>query len=76
MFTHYADYTVVFTDGSVMNGLTDYAFILNGNTFKFRINSFTSIFTAEVLALCKALEAVSNNLPGKFLLCMDFLSAI
>jgi hypothetical protein len=40
-FTHYSEYTVVFTDGSVTNGSTGCRFILNRNTFKFRLNSIS-----------------------------------
>jgi ribonuclease HI len=49
---------------------------LSGKTFKFRLDPFSSIFTSEVLALFKALEAVFNLPLGKFLLCTDSLSAI
>jgi hypothetical protein len=38
-----------------------------GDTLKFWMNSFSSIFTAEFHAFCKAHEAVDNLLPGKFL---------
>jgi hypothetical protein len=76
MFTQYLDLAVVSTDGSLMNGLMCCAFILNLKDFKFQLNSFISIFTAELLALCKALEALGNLPPGKFLLCTDSLSAI
>jgi hypothetical protein len=31
----YRDYTAIFTDVSVANGLMGYAFILNGKAFKF-----------------------------------------
>jgi ribonuclease HI len=76
MFIHYPDHTVVFTDGSLMKGSVGCAFILNGNTFKFQVNSFSSTFTAELLAFSKVLQAVRNLLPGKFPLCLDSLSAI
>jgi hypothetical protein len=56
MFSDYPDDTVVFTDGSMMNGSTGCMFILNGNAFKFQLNSFSSVFTTELLALCKAVD--------------------
>jgi hypothetical protein len=59
-----------------MNGSIDCTFILNGNTFKFRLMSFCSMFTAEVLAFSSASEAVGIRSPGKFLLCTDSLNAI
>jgi hypothetical protein len=74
--THTISITVIFTDGSLMNGLTDCVFILNGKAFKFQLNSFRSICTVELLALCKAFESMGNLLPGTFLLCADSLSAI
>jgi hypothetical protein len=76
MFTHYPDYTVVFTDGSVANRLTGFALILNGKLFKFQLNIFCSVFTAELLASCKALGTVYNLPLGKVLLCMDSLSTV
>jgi hypothetical protein len=44
------------------------AFISNGNAFTFQLNSFTSVFTTELLAPCKALEAMDNLPPGQCLL--------
>jgi hypothetical protein len=60
MFPHYTDYIVVFTDGSVMNESMGYACILNVNAFKFQLNSFSSVFTTELLAPFKALGAVGK----------------
>jgi hypothetical protein len=57
-----------------MNGSRGFAFVLNGRFL--RLKSFSSLFTAELFALCKALEAVGNFLPGKCLLCTYFLSVI
>jgi ribonuclease HI len=59
-----------------MNGSTGCAFILNAQAFKFRLNPFSSIFSAELVALWKALLAVSYQPPGQFLLCTDSLIAI
>jgi ribonuclease HI len=76
MLSHYPGDTVVFTDGSVMNGSTGCAFILDSQASKFRLNRFRSIFSAELFALWKALEAVGYQPPGQFLLFTDSLSAI
>jgi hypothetical protein len=44
MFIHYPDHTVIFTDGSVMNGSVCHAFVINRNPSKFWLNSSNSIF--------------------------------
>jgi ribonuclease HI len=76
MLSQYPEYTVMFTDGSLMNGSTGCAFILNAQASKFRPNRFSSISSAELFALWKALEAVGYQPPGQFLLCTDSLSTI
>jgi hypothetical protein len=58
------------------NGSTGCAFIFYAQASKFRLNPFSSIFSAELFALWKALEAVSYQPPGQFLLCTYSLSAI
>jgi hypothetical protein len=68
IITHYADYPVIFADGSVRNRSTGFVFILSGSVLEFQLNTFSFIFTAELLALCKTIQAVRNFQPGKCLL--------
>jgi hypothetical protein len=59
-----------------MNGLMCCVFILNGSTFKYQLDSFSSVLTAELLAFCKAHVTVVNLPPGKFWLWTNSLSAV
>jgi hypothetical protein len=64
MFTYCLDLTFIFTDDD--DGSVGCAFILSGEAFKLNLNSFNSVFNAQLLALSKALEAEGNLLPGSF----------
>jgi hypothetical protein len=48
---------------------TECAFILNGQALKLRLNFFCPVFTAELFALSKPLEAVGYLQPRQFMLC-------
>jgi hypothetical protein len=73
MFTHYADYAVVLQMGLWW---TDQQVVLLFWMETLLNFDWTVIFTADLLALCKALEAVSKLLSGNFLMCTDSLSAV
>ena len=70
------DHFIVYTDGSVINELTGCA--ITSKTFdqEYRLTDNTSIFSAELYAIQKAVETVNNTTNNKILICSDSLSAL
>jgi ribonuclease HI len=66
-----------FTDGSKNDKLVGSAFITAPNICQgFKLNALSSVFTAELFAICKALEHICNRPEKSFLICSDSLSSL
>ncbi|GBN91666.1 hypothetical protein AVEN_48376-1 [Araneus ventricosus] len=55
----FQDYHIIATDASKSHSFTSIAGISNLQSFVYRIHSINSIFTAEALAICQALDGLS-----------------
>ena len=70
-------YIPVYTDGSVSeNGKAGCAVVLRSDTYQFRLPDHSSIFTAELFAILKAIEKIIQNNNSKFLICSDSYSSL
>lgn len=77
MCQKYVGYTFIFTDGSVIERKTGAAFHMNGKDYSFRLLESTSIFTAELYAIYRAILVCENdNNNCKFVLFSDSLSSL
>jgi ribonuclease HI len=73
----FKDFIFYFTDGSKMNSLVGSAFISSPNTSQgFKLNAMSSVFTAELFALSKALEHIGHRPEKSFVICSDSLSSL
>jgi ribonuclease HI len=73
----FKDSVFYFTDGSKMDNLVGSAFVSSPNiSHGFRLNAISSIFTAELFALSKALEHIGHRPEKSFVICSDSLSSL
>ena len=72
----YNNYTSIFTDGSRMNGKTSYAFIVGNHVESNRLPSTSSVYTAEMYAIYKAIKYVYLSDIQKAVIFSDSLSVL
>jgi hypothetical protein len=75
--TKYARESVIFTDGSRIDGKTGFG-MFHGENFEmgFHLVEPSGIFTAELTAIFYALEHIRNHSPGRYLVLTDSLSSV
>jgi RNase H len=73
----YARESVIFTDGSRIDGKTGFG-VFHGENFEmgFRLVEPSDIFTAELTAIFYALEHIRSHSPGRYLILTDSLSSV
>jgi ribonuclease HI len=72
----YPDHTHIFTNGSVIQGLTGCSFVFYSRPLIFHLHPLCSIYTAELHAFYRALLHLRYFSPGRLLLCTDSLSSL
>jgi ribonuclease HI len=74
---HFPRATLIYTDGSKSGMNTGFGvYSPDLASFGYRLREPTSIFTAEVQAINHAIDLISSNPPGEYLICTDSLSSI
>jgi ribonuclease HI len=66
----------IFTDGSKTESHAGYAAVDGSSAYSFNINSVASVFTAELLAILKALYIASRLDDPSFVICSDSRSSL
>ena len=69
-------HTFIYTDGSVSDGRAGAAFTLNNFYSKFRLPDKSSIYTAELWAICAALYHIERERLQNVIICSDSLSSL
>jgi ribonuclease HI len=72
----YYNYTPIFTDGSKTSNAVGCAFVVDGNSYSYKLQEAFSIFSAELLAIFKALEYIEERMSGNFIIYTDSLSSL
>jgi ribonuclease HI len=72
----YNDYNPIFTDGSKSDDFVGCAYVIGTKTCSFSLHPALSIFSAEILAILKALEELSNLDKGNFIIYTDSMSVL
>jgi hypothetical protein len=72
----YSNFTKIFTDGSVINSKVGCAFLSDIEQQKFNLGNLTTIFTAELFAIFRAILSTSQSSNSHFLICSDSLGAL
>ncbi|XP_058828431.1 uncharacterized protein LOC131688260 [Topomyia yanbarensis] len=74
--TKYRHYSAVYTDGSKQASRCGYGVVCGDMVIRRRINGMCSIFDADSQAIKKALQWISHQRTGAYMICTDSLSAI
>jgi len=74
--TQNRDQVLVFTDASKTENNIAFAIIINGSEYKFRLPTLNSIFTAEALAIQKAIHIIKEMPNNTFNILTDSLSTL
>jgi kelch-like protein 2/3 len=72
----YPDHKHIFTDRSLIRGLTGCSFVFDSPLFIFHLHPFWTIFTDDLYELYRALLHLRHLSPGRFLLLTDSLSSL
>lgn len=72
----YSDYTVIYTDRSLLHSLTSCAFIYEFQVFSYYLHSFNTMFTTELYAMHRALLYIHRQPWQCHLLCADSLNSL
>jgi ribonuclease HI len=72
----YSNYEAIYTDGSKCDNFVGCAYVTNNTEFSYRLHPAFSIFTAEIVAIFKALESIANLQKHNFIIYTDSLSAL
>jgi ribonuclease HI len=80
LFNHhrgcYSSYTPVFTDGSKSSSSVGCAYVIGSNIYSHKLHPGFSVFSAELLAILKALEQLIHHRRKKFIIYTDSLSSL
>ena len=72
----YQEHYKIYTDGSKIDDKTGCAFATSQFSSKFHLPDYTSVFTAELFAIYKAINHCKSLVPSNFLICTDSLSSL
>ncbi|XP_075167662.1 uncharacterized protein LOC142239777 [Haematobia irritans] len=67
----YKGYLIFYTDGSVMNEKSGFAFVGENLSTKRRLFNFSSIYTCELLAIRACVESISHKYTGRKIVIMS-----
>jgi len=73
--TEYPNRTEIFSDGSLSDGRSAFAFCMDDCNVVGRLQNDTTIYTTELFAILSAIK-FATNLPGQYVLWTDSLSSI
>ena len=72
----YADYSFIYTDGSKDDSYVSCATVTSDETYRIRLPTHASIFTAEITAIDLALDHIFDSEDNKFVIFSDSLSSL
>ncbi|GFX71465.1 RNase H domain-containing protein [Trichonephila clavipes] len=77
--SRYSDYSPIYTDGSKRTDYVGCGVVMEDNVRGYRLDNCCSIFTAEAIALYRALQLINPQTPHNYCIytdCMSVLEAI
>lgn len=74
--SEYTDAACIYTDGSKTNENVGCAYYVNNETYKWKLPPIASVYTAELMAISKALDYCGNKQKNDYIICTDSLSSI
>ncbi|GFU61295.1 putative RNA-directed DNA polymerase from transposon X-element [Trichonephila clavipes] len=74
--SQYRKFTPIFTDGSKRAYYVGCGVVIEDITHGYRLDTSCSIFTAEAVTICRALQLIDSNMPRKYCIYTDSMSVL
>ncbi|GFX46655.1 RNase H domain-containing protein [Trichonephila clavipes] len=74
--SRYSDYSPIYTDGSKQTDYVGCGVVMEDNMRGYRLDNCCSIFTAEAIALYRALQLIDPQTPRKYCIYTDSVSVL
>ncbi|GFT57575.1 putative RNA-directed DNA polymerase from transposon X-element [Trichonephila clavipes] len=72
----YSRYSAIYTDGSKRADYVGCGVVIEDITHGYRLNPSCSVFTAEAVAIYRALQSIDSNIPRKYCIYTDSMSVL
>ncbi|GFY19096.1 pggt1b [Trichonephila clavipes] len=74
--SEYRMFSAIFTDGLKRAGYVGCGVVIENVTHGYRLHPSCSIFTAEAVAIYRALQSIDSNMPRKYCIYTDSMSVL
>ncbi|GFV23514.1 RNase H domain-containing protein [Trichonephila clavipes] len=74
--SQYRMFSAIFTDGSQRAGYVGCGVVIEDVTHGYRLDPSCSVFTAETVAIYRALQSIDSNMPRKYCIYSDSMSVL
>ncbi|GFU72588.1 probable RNA-directed DNA polymerase from transposon X-element [Trichonephila clavipes] len=74
--SQYSSYSAIYTDGSKRAGYVGCGVVIEDIMHGYRLDTSCSIFTAEAVAIYRALQLIDSNMPRKYCIYTDSMSVL
>ncbi|GFW81559.1 RNase H domain-containing protein [Trichonephila clavipes] len=74
--SQYRNFSPIFTDGSKRVGYVGCGVVIEDITYGYRLDTSCSVFTAEDVSICRALQLIDSNMPRKYCIYTDNMSVL
>ncbi|GFT64114.1 RNase H domain-containing protein [Trichonephila clavipes] len=74
--SQYSSYSTIYTDGSKRADYVGFGVVIEDVMHGYRLDTSCSIFTAEAVAIYRALQLIDSNMPRKYSIYTDSMSIL
>ncbi|GFW48443.1 probable RNA-directed DNA polymerase from transposon X-element [Trichonephila clavipes] len=74
--SQYSSYSTIYTDGSKRADYVGCGVVIENIMHGYRLDPSCSVFTAEAVAICRALQLIDSNMPRKYCIYTDSMSVL
>ncbi|GFY09412.1 RNase H domain-containing protein [Trichonephila clavipes] len=74
--SQYSRYSTIYTDGSKRADYVGCGVVIEDIMHGYRLDTSCSIFTAEAVAICRALQLIDSTMPRKYCIYTDSMSVL
>ncbi|GFU02338.1 pggt1b [Trichonephila clavipes] len=74
--SQYSSFSTIYTDGSKRAGYVGCRVVIEDITHGYRLDPSCSVFTAEAVAIYRALHSIDSNMPRKYCIYTDSMSVL
>ncbi|GFT76648.1 RNase H domain-containing protein [Trichonephila clavipes] len=74
--SQYSRYSAIYTDGSKRADYVGCGVVIEDIMHGYRLDTSCSIFTAEAVAICRALQLIDSTMPRKYCIYTDSMSVL